>query len=123
MRTSYWVTITTDANVPVADYATTAGALLKCFHDTFGAAATLRTLTGTQPGTLTACHTECHIAQVDALPASPIVARGLVDFTSDRKGDVKLDKNRLTTMVRNGLPFAVKVQKQIVKEKFEEEAA
>ena len=57
------------------------------------------------------------------IAASPIVARGLVDFTSDRKGDVKLDKNRLTTMVRNGLPFAVKVQKQIVKEKFEEEAA
>lgn len=120
MRTSYWVIVTTDKLFNKEDYYQTAEQLIEAIADILAHAGTVYQLTHTTPGQLQDCKTEVHVSRYGSTEdgsMSKICARGLVDIDADF--EVKLDKTKLSNLIRSKLPFAVKVQKQAVKDREE----
>ena len=107
---AYFVNLETRHPFDVSEYALIAGQMSMVLQRTLGDLATLCELTRTT--SLTDCRVEVEIAQCVPEPNSPIVAQAIVKMTTSDK--VTFDKIKFTKMVRDSLPFAVKITKQAV---------
>ena len=102
MRTSYWVTVTAE-DAP-SDYEADADAMVETLRGVFSDPVSVHTITKHAP--LQRCVTEVEVS----LESDRIVARALFEVDSDQR--VTLDKAKIALLLRDAMPFPVKVQKR-----------
>ena len=109
----FFVTVQTLHPFDQVGFAEPAGQLADALQSTLGDLSCLRKLT--HYPTLCDARVEVEIAQAEPehYKLSPIVARALVKATT-ANDKMRFDKPAFSKMIRDRLPFAVKVQKQAV---------
>ena len=107
---AYFVTLETRHPFDADTYIQVAGKLSNVLQSTLGDITKLRTITRTPD--LTNARVEVEISQTEPEPMSPIAARAVVKATAPDK--MTFDKHMFTKMVRELLPFPVKITKQAV---------
>ena len=109
MLQAYYVTIQTRQAYDADEYTLVAGQLSNALQSTLGDITTLRAVTHTP--NLTQTRVEVEISQLEER-TSPVLAHAIVRGATEDK--MHLDKNMLSKLVRDELPFAVKITKQAV---------
>jgi hypothetical protein len=107
---AFFVTLETRHPFDADGYAQIAGQLANVLCTTLGDITTLGDVTHVSD--LSDARVEVEIAQTAPEPTSPIAARAILTATTAEK--MSFDKNKFTKMVRDLLPFPVKITKQAV---------
>jgi hypothetical protein len=109
---AYFVTLETRHPYRTEAYTQVTGELCNVLQSTLGDTTKLRSVTRTPD--LTDARVEVEIAQTDPGPLSRVKAHVVVKASAPDK--MAFDKNLFTKMVRDLLPYAVKITKQLLPE-------
>ena len=114
MSTSaFYITLATEQSVPVSDYTATTGQIVQAFYTALGTHAKFVELTHTSEHT--DLRVELEVIQEFAAAESPILAHAVVQGTNHvGKKKLQFDKAQFSELLRELLPFPVKVSKRAV---------